>query len=319
MGEVHRFGVHQHVAQHGKKSALNAGLLRIAVDASSGYQGDEQGGLNFVYSGLCQAFLPHKALPDDEPWLVENDFCSLMVQPGHKQVGPNKTAKVGVPYGSRARVVLLYLQTEAQRTGKRQIELGGSLRAWMRSMDISIGGKSVREIEDQAERLANCRLTFRQREGKRVGLQYVNLLDGALFERDDGVMMLNEAVLSVPFFKAVKDHPVPLETAAIRQINNNSVAIDVYLWLAYRLHSLDQPTPVSWGALHAQFGSGYAQMNNFRMRFLDTLELVLAVYPAAMVKLVERGHILPKGGLMLHPSPAPVRPKVSTTRGHLAL
>jgi len=132
MGEVHRFGVRQHVAQHGKKSALNAGLLRIAVDASSGYQGDEQGGLNFVYSGLCQAFLPHKALPDDEPWLVENEFCSLMVQPGHKQVGPNKTAKVGVPYGSRARVVLLYLQTEAQRTGKRQVELGGSLRAWAR-------------------------------------------------------------------------------------------------------------------------------------------------------------------------------------------
>ena len=37
---------------------------------------------------------------------------------------------VGVPYGSRARLILLFLQSEALRTGGREIELGRSLRAW---------------------------------------------------------------------------------------------------------------------------------------------------------------------------------------------
>jgi len=36
-------------------------------------------------------------------------------------------------------------------------------------------------------------------------------------------------------------HPVPIEENAIAMIANNSMAIDVYCWLAYRLHSLTTP------------------------------------------------------------------------------
>ena len=49
---------------------------------------------------------------------------------------------IGVPYGSRARLIMLYLQSEALRTSSREVELGRSLRNWLERMGISVGGKS---------------------------------------------------------------------------------------------------------------------------------------------------------------------------------
>jgi hypothetical protein len=50
----------------------------------------------------------------------------------------------------------------------------------------------------------------------------------------------------------------------------------------------------------AQFGAGFAAMNNFKPRFLPNLRLALAVYPQA--KIEDAGD----KGLILHPSPPPV-------------
>jgi hypothetical protein len=51
------------------------------------------------------------------------------VQPGLRPVGDDGILEaVGVPFGAHARLILLFLQTEALRTGSREVELGASLR-----------------------------------------------------------------------------------------------------------------------------------------------------------------------------------------------
>ena len=81
---------------------------------------------------------------------------------------------------------------------------------------------------------------------------------------------------------------------ALREINNNSVAIDIYIWLAYRLHSLKpgELTLIRWPALAAQFGSNYLRIRDFRRFFRTPLRLALAVYPDARVDIGENGLIL---------------------------
>jgi hypothetical protein len=106
--------------------------------------------------------------------------------------------------------------------------------------------------------------------------------------------------LDYPCRRKSRKHPVPIEEAAIGAISNNSMAIDIYVWLAYRLHSLSKPTPLSWTAVKAPFGAGFAAMNNFKLRFLPNLRLALAVYPQA--KIEDAGD----KGLILYPSPPPV-------------
>ena len=74
----------------------------------------------------------------------------------------------------------------------------------------------------------------------------------------------------------------------------------------YRLHSLSKSTPVSWAAIHTQFGAGFRLVRQIKPTFLEALSLALAVYPEARV---DAG----KQGVVLHPSP-PAVPKAEARR-----
>ena len=76
-----------------------------------------------------------------------------------------------MPLTSRARMSMLYLQHHRIRNNSREVELGRSLREWLSKMGISIGGNSVREVKDQAERISRCRLSLEVRHGGRVRLE----------------------------------------------------------------------------------------------------------------------------------------------------
>jgi len=91
--------------------------------------------------------------------------------------------------------------------------------------------------------------------------------------------------------------------AAVRQIANNSLALDVYCWLAYRLHSLSSPITISWKALHGQFGRSVARLDHFKEHFRSVLALAQSVYPDANFEEAASGI-----GLVLKPSRPPVAP-----------
>ena len=303
--------VHQILEEHGKAAALATEIDRRVIEAAASYMADEDGATRFIYSGWAQAALPHKRLRDDQVWQISSENVKLIVEPGRRAVDNAEPEWVGVPYGSRARLIMLYLQTEAVRTRSREVELGRSLRAWLGRLGISIGGKSIKDVRDQAERISRCRLTFHVQNGKYSGLINQSIVDSAMFvESNDGgqpSLFLDTAKLSETFFDQLMKHPVPIEEAAIRSINNNSMALDIYCWLAYRLHNLDSARPISWKALMGQFGTGYREIFHFKPRFLENLQLALAVYPNARVDIDERG-------VILQPSRSPVPPRVASAR-----
>ena len=301
--------VHDIIEARGKRSALlETDLDRSVVEAAARYMADEDNGIGFLYSGWCQAALPHKRLPDGIHWQIKTERVTLAVEPG-LQPGPGgDLIPSGVPFGSRARLIFLYLQSTALKTNSREVELGKSLRDWLDRMGIPWGGKSKRDVLEQAARISRCRFTFHFSAGSRTGLVNQNVVDAAMFAPSgedyvgQGSLFVEVAKLSEVFFDLLKKHPVPVEDAAIRAINNNSAALDLYAFLAYRLHSLTKPTQVSWAALKAQFGTGVGRMDNFRARFVESLKLAMAVYREAKVEVEERG-------LVLYPSPPPVQAK----------
>ncbi len=303
--------VHDLLGGGGKTAALQAGMERGVVEAAALYMSDEDGEVSFVYSGWAQCALPHRRLADDAPWEIAADRVRLVVEPGRRPSRDNGPLEwVGVPFGSHARLILLYLQTQALKTGSREIELGGSLRDWLRRIGVAVGGRTGTLVKEQAERISRCRLTFHL-QGRTTGLINQSIVDRALFIEDmddqQGRLLLETAKLSEGFFEQLRRHPVPLEEAAIRAINNNPAALDAYLWLAYRLHILAAPKLVSWKALKAQFGAGFKELHHFKHKWRETLALALAVYPAAQVELVE-------SGVILKPSRPPVSPRQIAAR-----
>lgn len=306
--------VHELIVQHGRQGALVFDVDRKVLDAAAEYMADEEGGVGFIYSGFAQAALPHRRLADDAVWQVQTEHVLLLVEPGRRPVRDGTPVSIGVPYGSRARLIMLYLMTRAIETGSREVELGRSMRHWLDKMGIPQGGPSNRGVKEQAERLSRCRLSFQVSRGGKTGMVNQNLVDAALFlDHEDGpargfAHSLEHVRLSETFWDQLRRHPIPLEEAAIRALQGHSMALDLYCWLAYRLHVLPGARPVSWSALKAQFGTGFRRLDHFRPVFLENLELSTAVYPDAKVEVSERG-------VTLLPSRPPIAPKLVAIRG----
>lgn len=301
MGDIHNL-----VRQHGRDEArrLVAVEDRHLVDMAAALLSEENPALGITYSGFCLTGLPHKKLGDEQRWERQGHKVTLVVEPGVLPDRNGVTRVHGVPYGSRARLILLYLQTQAVRTSNPEIELGGSMRDWMGRMGVSLGGKQYRDVKEQANRISACNLTFIWHNARGAKFAKDNIVKGGiqLYELDDDLqpkLWVDTVRLSDNFFKALKEHPVPIAEPALRQIANNSTAIDIYIWLAYRLHSLGETTPVTWAALHQQFGFGYKELRQFKARFVDPLKEALAVYPDAKVDVTD-------SGLTLHPSRPPI-------------
>jgi hypothetical protein len=66
------------------------------------------------------------------------------------------------------------------------------------------------------------------------------------------------------------------------------MVIDIYIWLAYRLHALKKDVDVGWPALYGQFGAGFSRIRRFRAHFVDCLALALAAYPEARVEITDK-------------------------------
>ncbi|MFC7478731.1 replication protein RepA, partial [Dankookia sp. GCM10030260] len=137
-----------------------------------------------------------------------------------------------------------------------------------------------------------------------TGMSRGNIVEQGLFfgevaRAGEASLFEDRVVLGEMFYREIMEHGVPLLDRAIRELRDRSMAIDVYVWLAYKLHVLQGRTPLRWPALYAQFGAGFATIKNFRPSFLDALSAATAAYPDAVVTLEEEG-------IALHPSPPPI-------------
>jgi hypothetical protein len=290
--------LHQRLSEHGQlalRLEAQSQEERRRIDTAARFLSDENTEPAFSHPGLCLTVLPHRERPTREIWRRNNGPVSLTVQPTADQHGRYH----GVPHGAKARLILLYLQTEAVKTSSRQIELGRSMHAWLCRMGVKPSGTNYAEVNRQSHKIENCLLIF-SHEGDDAAVRWRDTIIRGSFDHKDGNRRELLAVeLSESFYRAIREHPVPVLEAAVRALGERCMALDIYLWLAYRLHALKRETFVPWERLFAQFGAATSALKHFKPRFTRDLELALAVYPTARTRLTEHG-------LGLLPSPPPL-------------
>jgi len=157
MGTVHQLILHRGI-EGARKEASSDKTDRLCVEAAYEVMADEDGRIGIAHAGFAMTALPHKRITETV-WERDGGQIKLLVESGldiRKQ-------PIGVPYGSIARMILLYLQTQAVRTRSREVELGTSMNAWLTAMGIPIGGKTYQIVREQSRRISRCRLTFFRR------------------------------------------------------------------------------------------------------------------------------------------------------------
>ncbi len=303
MSQVHDILIQRGVVEARRCSATNKSEI-VCLEAAHAVMTDEEMDIDIAHAGFAMASLPHRRTKE-AVWEKDGGPIKLLVESG---LDSNKIP-VGIPYGAIARMILLYLQTQAVKTRSREVELGSSMNAWLTTMRVPIGGRTYKSVREQASRISRCRLTFFERTATAEFIRNGAFVRDAILPLDpskDGQASLwQESVrLDEGFYQSLIDHPLPLREAAIQEISGKSLAIDLYMWLAYRLHVLNKPVTVTWGALRNQFGPEYSVVRFFRRDVAPQLQLALAVYPEARLDIDERK------GITLHPSPPPVPPRL---------
>jgi len=258
-------------------------LAMEEVDAKSA------GELGFMPKIFVQATLPHSRPVVHEFERINGKYSLHLTAP----------PSVGLPYGSYPRLVLPWLTTEAVRTKSPEIRLGATFSEFMYSLGLTpVTGKrgTVRRMRDQLHRLfsTTIRWTYTdEARGQASGRGLVIAGEHQLMwsPRDPALQpsWRSRVVLGAEFFNEITSSAVPVDLRAIRLLKRSPLALDIYVWLTYRMSYLRKPCLIPWEALRRQFGADYTRATDFRCRFLSSLRLVLHVYVKARVRQSPRG------------------------------
>jgi hypothetical protein len=262
--------------------------------------------VDFLHTVLAQCGLPHRNPAPLRHWERRQGAVTLRVNAG-EAIDPRtgRFLELGLPYGEKPRLVMIHLSSEALRSGSPVIEVEDSLTAFVRSLDLNTGGRTIRTLKEQLGRLAAATVRLglvADGRAVQINTQIVDGLDlWAPRDARQRVLWPSMVRLSARYFESLQRHAVPLDHRAIGALSGSSLALDAYTWLAQRLHRVhpQRPQLVAWPGLKEQFGPGFSRLRAFRAQFLATLRQVQAVYPAARLEADERG-------LVLHHSAPPV-------------
>jgi hypothetical protein len=167
-------------------------------------------------------------------------------------------------------------------------------------------------VKDQLGRLAASSIRFGggSKDGPGKTKNPISIIEGfdmwSPKDENQRVLWPSTVELSKPYWESLKEHAVPLEERHIAALSHSGMALDVYTWLAHRLHRVPEGKPalVTWPLLQQQFGAEIALLRNFRRFFRVALKQVLSLYRDAKVHDTD-------GGLVLHKSSPIVKPRVA--------
>ena len=177
MAQIHDLILQQGIGVTRSQSITKA--ERIAADAAFKVMSDEEQRIGIMHAGFAMTALPHRSTTETV-WERQSGDIKLLLESGRTSA----TDSVGLPYGSVARMILLYLQTEAVRTRSREVELGRSMNTWLNSMGMGNGGHNYNLVREQSRRLSMCRLTFLRVSAKQTFVTNGSFVHDAILPND---------------------------------------------------------------------------------------------------------------------------------------
>jgi hypothetical protein len=263
----------------------------------------------YQHTVFCQTSMPYRDPgPAIREWEREQGRASLLIEAGRvRDPKGGGWLKLGLPFGPKPRLILAHLNAEALRAGSPEVEVEASLTAFVKRIGLDPKGRNMRIIKDQLSRLSAAQIrmavTYSEEHTRQINAHIVSGFD-LWFPKNERQRVLwpSTVCLSLDYFASLQRHAVPLDERAIAALSHNAMALDVYCWLAQRLHRINPTRPafVPWTALRNQFGWHYSTVRKFRQVFRLTLDGVLTQYRDARIVLDGRG-------LTLQNSPPPIR------------
>jgi len=268
------------------------------IDASAEISLSPAEQITYQHTVLCQTGLPYRNPgPEVRRWERQNGRAFLEIEAG-RAMNPEegRFVDLALPFGPKARLILIHLNAEAIRTGQPVVEVEDSMTAFVkRLLRNDPNGREIRTFKDQLGALSTSMIRLAVADGERafqVDTKVVTAFD-LWFPKNANQRVLwpSTVRLSQDYFDSLARHAVPLDERAVAALAHSAMGLDIYTWLAQRLHRVPTGKPqfIPWPALHSQFGHSYSRLRKFREVFLATLKAVKTQYPAAKIEADRKG------------------------------
>jgi Plasmid encoded RepA protein len=152
-------------------------------------------------------------------------------------------------------------------------EAEDSLTAFVKRIRRFDSGREIRAFKTQLGRLSSALIRLAIAQGDhihQIDTKVITAFD-LWFPKDERQRVLWPSTirLSAEYFDSLQAHAVPLLEESVAALAHSAVALDIYAWLAQRLHRIkpEKPAFIPWAALKEQFGPDYGHMFNFKRVF----------------------------------------------------
>lgn len=258
-------------------------------------------------------------LPEDEPWM-SHGFISKIAsqvslpyrrpQDGVKEIERRNGSLAvryvsgadSLPYGRYPRLFELWACTMIKTNNPcfdpetNTLHLGTTFREFLRLIGVQVGGRQLKSIKPQLERLFKCvyiisNNTETTSQGVNFTVAEKYQIDWLRNEPQSRGLFENWVQLSQGYVDMLRDHPVPVDLKVIARLRK-PMAIDVYWWLTKRVYNLHEPFVVTWHQLYRQFGSD-SELKEFKRKFKLAVAEVVEVYPCRLTLGPQRVTVFP--------------------------
>lgn len=307
-------------AQRDKLAALTPDARRRAITRES-IQSNQpvRDDLRHIHSVLAICGLPYRRLP-----LHIRDFerkqgnMALDVSAGSLRNPSGERIEQPLPFGPKARLILMHLCSQAIQNKSPTIDLADSFTAFVRELGFNDSGGprgALTAFKQQLNALAACTMQvsvwqpgLAVRTERIVPIKRFELwLSDNMHQR---ALWPSSLTFSLDFYESLKNHALPVNIRAVRAFANSARTLDAYYWLGYRVTRLRTTQTISWDALAQQFGGGYARQRDFRASFLSDIQNIKELFPKLPVTATEDGLTLQPAGPDVLALPAPKAPRL---------
>lgn len=245
----------------------------------------------YIARPFVQATLPHSRV-NGTRYERTNGYFTLSITTAF--------SKIGLPYGTIPRLLLVWITTEAVKTKSRELILGNSLSEFMSKLGlVPTGGRwgSITRLKEQANRLFSCYIAWQYNPPSGESESETNYYKILSRKKNREIYWWNsknpdqknlfesKIKLDYDFYEEIIANPIVVRLEVLKAIKQSSLAVDIYTWITYRNSYAKKPSKISWEDLQFQFGAGYSVTSqgkrDFKKNFIKALQKVALVYPDA--------------------------------------
>lgn len=279
---------------------------RLIADAI-GEQQPSEDDKRFIHSTLALCGLPYKTPPaGTDRYERRYGNAVLRVIAGDLEMPGGSTVRPGIPYGPKARLLLMHFCSLALRNDSPTIEISPSMSALIRDLGFEVTGGargSIAAFKEQLNRLAACHFELGWSDGTSARNKKLNPIedfDVFLSSDPNQPSLWTETVqLGDRFFSDLKKHALPIDIRLVRGLTESARKLDILFWLSWRVPKIGGDLYLSWDNLREQFGAGIADASKFRQAMREDFHAVADVLPKLRYKLSETGLVVSPGSLII--------------------